>query len=172
MSISNFFKSLLYEDSFNIGNFYTNQKTLLIYDGIIEPNVNSKLSSKELVSQWINLNFTNLKNNDLVITDSSIMFEYVNERLFLNSNFGTKLYPWFIKVVISLKDEKVHISYFDSGNCLIEIVSGSYIERKTRFLSTLYTISNTSKWNVGLISLKESLINNCNSLNNFIKSQV
>jgi hypothetical protein len=98
------------------------------------------------------------------------MFEYVTETLYLKSTFETKLYRWFIKVIITFEDERLHISFIDSGNCIIEVVSGSYIKQKTRFLSTLYTISNTSKWNEGLISLKGSLIKNYESLNNFLKS--
>lgn len=161
--------SLLVDGKLNLDSLYINKDELLIHSGVLEFVRLNKEQLKTKVKNWGSTKFVNLKEVLVSETDDQIVLNYIDNSFFIKY-MGTIPYSWYVRLVIQFKDGKIKCSYYDDGNELIPISEGirSLKRREINFKfyfkeenDAMFAIKMTT---LGLVSFKESIISNLNSL--------
>ena len=167
--ISNSQSSLLVNNKLSIDSLYENKDENLILSKVIEFEGLKKDELKTKVKNWGSTKFTNLKEILVSETDDQIVLNYIDKSFFIKY-MGNIPYSWYVRLVIQFKDGKIKCSYYDDGNELVPISQGirSLKRREINFKfyfkednNEMYSIKMTT---LGLVSFKESIISNLNSL--------
>ena len=167
--LSNSQSSLLVNDKLHIDSLYENKEENLIISRVLEFEGLKKEELKTKVKNWGSTKFVNLKEILVSETDDQIVLNYIDKSFFIKY-MGKISYSWYVRLVIQFKDGKIKCSYYDDGNELVPISQGirSLKRREINFKfyfkednNEMFSIKMTT---LGLVSFKESIISNQNSL--------
>ena len=167
--LSNSQSSLLVNDKLHIDSLYENKEENLIISRVLEFEGLKKEELKTKVKNWGSTKFVNLKEILVSETDDQIVLNYIDKSFFIKY-MGKIPYSWYVRLVIQFKDGKIKCSYYDDGNELVPISQGirSLKRREINFKfyfkednNEMFSIKMTT---LGLVSFKESIISNQNSL--------
>jgi hypothetical protein len=166
---SNSQSPLLVNNKLSIDSLYENKEENLIISRVLEFDELKKEELKTKVKNWGSTKFVNLKEILVSETDDQIVLNYIDKSFFIKY-MGNIPYSWYVRLVIQFKDGKIKCSYYDDGNELVPISQGirSLKRREINFKfyfkednNEMYSIKMTT---LGLVSFKESIISNLNSL--------
>ena len=167
--ISNSQSPLLVNNKLHIDSLYENKEENLIISRVLEFDGLKKEELKTKVKNWGSTKFVNLKEILVSETDDQIVLNYIDKSFFIKY-MGNIPYSWYVRLVIQFKDGKIKCSYYDDGNELVPISQGirSLKRREINFKfyfkednNEMFSIKMTT---LGLVSFKESIIFNLNSL--------
>lgn len=167
--ISNSQSSLLVNDKLNIDSLYSNKDELIIHSGILEFEGLTKEQLKTKVKNWGGTKFVSLKEVLVSETDDQIVLNYIDKSMFMKT-MGMKMdYSWYIRLVIQLKDGKIRCQYIDDGNTYQPSDKGVSMTSRSHHLIDYFKESDGIKtsqkmFTLGMVSLKENIISNFNSL--------
>jgi hypothetical protein len=168
---------LLVEGKLHLDSLYINSDNLLIDQFIFEyPNLKKEELLKK-VKNWGGKRFVNLKEVLVGETDEQLVFNYIDDKMYMKSLGLNSSYSWYIRLVIQIKDGKIRAQYFDDGNTY---QAGSQyspaIKARTYNLKNYFKESDGVKiaqkiFTAGMVSLKESLTRNSKDLDESIKTE-
>ena len=168
--ISNSQSSLLVNDKLNIDSLYSNKDELIIHSGVLEFEGLTKEQLKTKVKNWGGTKFVSLKEVLVSETDDQIVLNYIDKNMFMKTLGIKNNYSWYIRLVIQIKDGKIRCQYFDDGNTYQpggngSIPMSSRSHRLIDYFKENDGIKTSMKmFTMGMVSLKESITSNFNSL--------
>lgn len=121
--------------------------------------------------------FVNLKEVLVGETDEQLVFNYIDDNMFIKTLGLSNSYSWYIRLVVQFKDEKMRVQYFDDGNTFQPGSQyGPSLKARTYKLSNYFKESDGSMFaqkmfTPGMISLKQSIERNARDLEETIKSK-
>lgn len=107
---------ILIDGKLHIDSLYKNANENLISQFVLQfPNVKKEELLKK-TKNWGAKRFVNLKEVLVGETEDQLVFNYIDNKMFVRSLGLTNNYSWYIRLVAQFKDEKIRIQYFDDGN--------------------------------------------------------
>lgn len=156
-------------DKLPIDSLYENVNEKLILSKVLEFEGLKKEELKTKVKNWGSTKFVNLKEILVSETEDQIVLNYIDNSFFIKY-LGSIPYSWYVRLVIQFKDGKIKCSYYDDGNVLVPISKGIR-SLKSREIDFKFYFKEENNGNfsirmttLGLVSFKENIISNVNSL--------
>jgi hypothetical protein len=168
--ISNSQSSLLVNDKLPIDSLYENVNENLILSKVLEFEGFKKEELKTKVKNWGSTKFVNLKEVLVSETDDQIVLNYIDKSYFYKVGKMIVNNEWYVRLVIQFKDGKIRCQYFEDGNVFIPSQYGvPSTESRTFYFKQFFEEENGVLYSkkltkLGLVSFKESIISNVNSL--------
>lgn len=151
-----------------LGEFYEKSDEKLIHSAIFEYKGVSRDELMRRVKNWSGTAFISAKTVIVSETDDQIVFRYINQKFYIVDGYDRKIiHPWYIRMVVQVKDEKMRVMYFDDGSPSIERPIDSFKEyfkkKKTGYIAKNFVAE-------GLIDFKKSTISDGIDLANEIRN--
>lgn len=168
--ISNSQSSLLVNDKLPLDSLFENKDENLVISKVLEFEGLKKDELKTKVKNWGSTKFINLKEVLISETDDQIVLNYLDKSFFIKVMGNTIPYTWYVRLVIQFKDGKIKCSYYEEGNGFVPSENGvpSMESRKIQFKQYFKeddgVMYSTKITKLGLVSFKENIISNLNSL--------
>ena len=172
--ISNSQNSLLVKGKLPLDSLYENKEEYLIFSKVLEFEGLKKDELKTKVKNWGSTKFVNLKEILVSETDDQIVLNYIESSFFITMGKKRFKSDFYIRLVIQFKDGKIRCQYFEDGtNDKIGFWIPPYdvrpSESGTYHLKQFFEEENGNLYSnkmitLGLVSFKESIISNLNSL--------
>jgi len=171
--LSLFVVSSLSFGQIHVDKFYENKDELLIYSVVQEFDSISIDDLNIKVKNWASTNFVNMKEVLISETKEQLVFVYITESLF-RYYLGIQKFinPWYLRMVVQIKDDKIKISIYDDGNCFW-VVDGTHVAARThRVYDMVFKKDGFSRktYDEGIINLRNCCISTSDNLIKSIKS--
>ena len=161
----------------HVDTFYQNKSEYLIYSIIQEFDSMPQDVLNTKIKNWGGTHFINLSQVLVGETKEQFVFNYITETFNMKTLGMKTILPWYIRMVVQTKDNKIKVSLYDDGNCFRP---GSYSggisvpavsARQYRFSDYFGKKGTCLKmYNEGFESTKESCKNTVLDLISYIKS--
>lgn len=150
-----------------LGDFYEKSDEKLIHSAVFELKGVSAVELMRRVKNWSGTAFISAKTVIVSETDDQIVFRYINQKFYIVDGFDRRIiHPWYIRLVVQVKDEKMRVMYFDDGSPSIERPIESFKEyfkwKKTGYIAKKFVAE-------GLVDFKKSIISDGIDLANSIR---
>jgi hypothetical protein len=161
--------------NYHVDSMYESKDDYLLLTRIVK--LEDSASNEEIVSRiknWSGLNFVNPSEVLVNETKQQLVYNYITTY----RASGMASFDWYIRLVISIKDNKVRLQYFDDGNVFQPAQrSGSYVSpaigARTSHLRTYFNKDENTRcrkmFNEGLINFKIKINSSSVVLENSIK---
>jgi hypothetical protein len=166
--------SLLVNGKLPLDSLYENKDEYLIISKVLEFEGLKKDELKTKVKNWGAIKFVNLKEVLVSETDDQIVLNYIESSFFITMGKKRFKSDFYIRLVIQFKDGKIRCQYIEDGtNDKIAFWIPPYdvrpTERGTYHLKQFFEEENGIMYSkkmitLGLLSFKENIISNLNSL--------
>lgn len=163
----------------NIDSLYQDKASYLIKNEVISVDSANSQELQKRVKEWASVAFVNLKEVLVGETENQLTFVYLTESFYLTTKlFGKEQktsYPWYIRLVVQTKDDKVRMSFFDDGNASmtgqIFVSARSYKLASYIFPEGKNREKYQKNYSPGLYSIRESVLSMLRSCKSSVITQ-
>jgi hypothetical protein len=154
---------LFAQDHINIDSFFIDASKEMIYSSVVEVPGVSKAELLKRTKNWGGKTFVSAKNVVVSESEDQTVFRYIDNSFFVKSLGMSVSYPWYIRLIVEVKEGKLRAQYFDDG------VSNGQIHFKSYFKEDDGKILAKKVCVPGLTAVKNSISSTQLSLSEFVK---
>lgn len=167
--LSLFFINLNLVAQQTIDNFYEKKEELLILSTVKEFDGLPKEQLMRKVKNWAGRVFVNAEKVTVSETSDQIVFTYLDN--VYNSLYKNDPSPWYIRIIIQAKDNKIRIQFFDDKNGY-DVIGNTIVRARIHNLDIYFKNNGECKkiWCNGLMELKTKLTDTSNEIEKYIKT--
>ena len=165
--------NLLVGDKLMIDSLYTNKDELLLESKVLNFEGKTKDELITMVKNWGGIQFVNLKEVLVSETTDQLVMVYITNS-FTSKVLGvTSTNPWYIRLVIQFKDNRIRCSAYDDGNVFIPATQygPSFAARSYKLKDSFKTdgdeVFAIKRSTQGLVNLRNSVGITINSLRDY-----
>lgn len=99
-----------------VNEFYDDPENLLLFSSVYEVDSTPRSEFSKRIKNWTGTNFVNSREVIVSETEDQMVLVYSMNKFFVKVLGMRNYLPWYIRLVVQIKDNKIRCLFYDDGN--------------------------------------------------------